>query len=81
LCTTVHVDMRTFARKRLGDRKPDPRRRSRHQRDFPSKSQIHFILRYKTRALLIHNPRQMVLGMLVQIVRMPVETTGYPQEA
>ena len=45
LRAAVHVDMRTFARKRLGDRKPDPRRRSRHQRDFPSKFQIHFILR------------------------------------
>src|SRR3989441_4034904 len=52
LCPTVYIDMRTFARKRLGDRKPDSCRRSRHQRDFPSKSQIHVILRRKTRALL-----------------------------
>jgi hypothetical protein len=38
VCPTVYMDMRNFARKRLGNRKPDSCRRSRYQRDFPRKS-------------------------------------------
>src|SRR6266498_4260577 len=47
LCASVHIDMRAFARKRLGDRKPDPRRRSGYQCNFSSEFQIHIILQRK----------------------------------
>jgi hypothetical protein len=45
----VHINMRAFARKRLGNRKPDPCCRSRYQCNFSIEFQIHIVLRMKAR--------------------------------
>jgi hypothetical protein len=50
--------MRTFARKRPGNRKSNPCRRSSYQHNLISELQVQSILQKKANALLIHQPSQ-----------------------
>jgi hypothetical protein len=48
---SIHVDVRTFARKRAGNRKPDSCGRSCYQYNFSSEFPIHMVLQKKASLL------------------------------